>query len=91
MTITVPSASGPLGDLNVIGCTVDDALARASKYLDRALLQEQRHLRVIHGHGKGHLRRAIAAFLGEHPLVSRFAPASPEQGGGGVTEIELKD
>jgi DNA mismatch repair protein MutS2 len=91
VTINVPSVSGPLGDLNVIGCTVDDAVARASKYLDQALLHEQRRLRVIHGHGKGHLRRAIAAFLIEHPLVSRFAPAPPEQGGGGVTEIELKD
>ena len=91
VTVSVSSVSGPLGDLNVIGCTVDDAVARAAKYLDQALLQEQRTLRVIHGHGKGHLRRAIAAFLGEHPLVSRFAPAPPEQGGGGVTEIELKD
>ena len=91
VTVSVASVAGPLGDLNVIGCTVDDAVARASKYLDQALLQEQRHLRVIHGHGKGHLRRAIAALLGEHPLVSRFAPAAPEQGGGGVTEIELKD
>ena len=37
------------------------------------------------------MRRAIESFLGEHPLVARFEPASPEHGGSGVTIIELKE
>ena len=91
VTVQVGSSSELLLDLNVIGCTVDEALARADKYLDRALVQEKRQLRVIHGHGTGRLRRAIESFLGEHPLVARFEPASPEHGGSGVTVIELKE
>ena len=78
-------------DLNVIGCTVDEALARADKFLDEALLGEQRTIRLIHGHGTGQLRRRIAEFLHDHPLVARYAAAAPDQGGSGVTVVELKD
>jgi DNA mismatch repair protein MutS2 len=78
-------------DLNVIGCTVDEALARAERFLDETLLGDHRVVRFIHGYGTGQLKRAIAAFLQQHPLVERFATAPPEQGGGGVTVAELKD
>ena len=80
-----------LADLNVIGCSVDEALARAERFLDESLLNDQRVIRVIHGYGTGQLKRALAGFLQQHPLVARFAQAPPEQGGGGVTVVELKD
>ncbi|HZR22031.1 MAG TPA: endonuclease MutS2 [Vicinamibacterales bacterium] len=82
---------GMTGDLNVIGCTVDEAIARAERFLDESLLGDQRVVRLIHGYGTGQLKRALAGFLQQHPLVSRFATAPPEQGGGGVTVVELKD
>jgi DNA mismatch repair protein MutS2 len=63
----------------VIGCTVDEALSRADKFLDEALLADQRSVRVIHGHGTGQLRRALAEFLQGHPLVARFEPARPSR------------
>jgi DNA mismatch repair protein MutS2 len=78
-------------DLNVIGCTVDEALTRAERFLDESLLTDQRVLRLIHGYGTGQLKRALAGFLQQHPLVARFATAPPNQGGGGVTVVELKD
>jgi len=78
-------------DLNVIGCTVDEALQRAERFLDESLLTDQRVVRLIHGYGTGQLKRALAGFLQQHPLVSRFASAPPEQGGGGVTVVELKE
>jgi DNA mismatch repair protein MutS2 len=78
-------------DLNVIGCTVDEALSRAERFLDETLLGDQRVVRLIHGYGTGQLKRALAGFLQRHPLVARFATAPPEQGGGGVTVVELKD
>jgi DNA mismatch repair protein MutS2 len=80
-----------LADLNVIGCSVDEALARAERFLDESLLNDQRVIRLIHGYGTGQLKRALAGFLQQHPLVARFAQAPPEQGGGGVTVVELKD
>ena len=78
-------------DLNVVGCTVDEALARAERFLDESLLTDHRVVRLIHGYGTGQLKRALAGFLQEHPLVARFATAPPEHGGGGVTVVELKD
>jgi len=78
-------------DLNVIGCTVDEAIARAERFLDESLLGDQRTVRLIHGYGTGQLKRAIAGFLQRHPLVASFAAAPQAQGGGGVTVVELKD
>jgi DNA mismatch repair protein MutS2 len=82
---------GQVADLNVIGCNVDEAIARAERFLDESLLGDQRIVRVIHGYGTGQLKRALAGFLQQHPLVARFATAPPEQGGGGVTVVELKE
>jgi len=78
-------------DLNVIGCTVDEAITRAERFLDESVLGDQRVIRLIHGYGTGQLKRALAGFLQQHPLVARFAIAPPNQGGGGVTVVELKD
>jgi DNA mismatch repair protein MutS2 len=89
--VALQPRDGALADLNVIGCTVDEALAKAERFLDESLLSDQRVIRVIHGYGTGQLKRALAGFLQQHPLVARFAQAPPEQGGGGVTVVELKD
>ncbi len=79
------------GELNVIGCTVDDAVGRTERFIDENMVTDRRTLRIIHGHGKGQLRRAIADLLKQHPLVTRFETAQPDQGGGGVTVVELKE
>jgi DNA mismatch repair protein MutS2 len=82
---------GSLSELNVIGCTVDEALTRAARFLDETMLADQRSIRVVHGYGTGQLRRAIAGFLKHHPLVAHFEEAPADQGGGGVTVVELKE
>jgi DNA mismatch repair protein MutS2 len=82
---------GSLTELNVIGCNVDEALSRTEKFLDEALMSELRSVRLIHGYGTGQLRRAIAEFLHDHKFVQSYASAPPEQGGGGVTVVELKE
>ncbi len=82
---------GTLSELNVIGCNVDEALSRLEKFLDDAVVSEQRSLRVIHGFGTGQLRRAISEWLRTHPFVASFRAAASDQGGGGVTVVELKD
>ncbi len=91
VSVSVSSRDAMALDLNVIGCSVDEALARADKFLDDAVMSEQRVVRVIHGHGTGQLRRAIGAFLHDHPMVERHQPAPPDQGGSGVTVVELKE
>ena len=91
VSVQLQPRDGPPTELNVIGCRVDEAVSRAEKFLDDALIAEERLLRVIHGHGTGKLRRALADFLRGHPLVERFEAAPPEQGGAGVTIVELRE
>ena len=80
----------PDAELNLIGRTTDEAVAAVDKFLDEAYLHSMARVRIIHGHGTGALRRAIADFLRDHPHVASFAPAPPEQGGAGATVVELK-
>jgi DNA mismatch repair protein MutS2 len=78
-------------EIVLIGVTVDDALDRLEKFLDTALLGDERRLRVVHGHGTGKLRDAVRAFFRQHPLVARVAPAPDNEGGQGATIVELKE
>jgi len=91
VNVQLQPREGATSDLNVIGCSVDEALARAERFLDESLLGDQRTVRLIHGYGTGQLKRAIASFLQQHPLVASFTAAPPAQGGGGVTVVDLKD
>jgi DNA mismatch repair protein MutS2 len=77
-------------ELNVIGQTTDEAVDAVDKFLDEASLASLSQVRIVHGHGTGALRRAIAGLLGDHPHVARFVPAPPDQGGTGATLVELR-
>jgi DNA mismatch repair protein MutS2 len=77
-------------ELNVIGMTANEATERVDKFLDEAFLAGTETLRIVHGHGKGILRRAIAQLLTGHPQVERFQLAPPDKGGGGATIVELR-
>ena len=71
--------------------TVDDALDRLEKFLDDAVLNDERRLRMVHGHGTGRLRDAVRTSLQKHPLVAIASPAADNEGGDGATIVELKD
>jgi DNA mismatch repair protein MutS2 len=77
-------------ELKVIGLTADEAVDRVDKFLDQAFLAGVENVRIIHGHGKGILRHAIAEFLTGHPQVERFSLAPPDKGGAGATLVELR-
>jgi len=77
-------------ELNVIGQTTDEAVDSVDKFLDEASLASLGQVRIVHGHGTGALRRAIAELLRGHPHVSRFIAAPQDQGGSGATLVELK-
>jgi DNA mismatch repair protein MutS2 len=77
-------------ELNVIGQTTDEAVDAVDKFLDEASLASLSQVRIVHGHGTGALRRAIASLLGDHPHVARFVAAPPDQGGAGATLVELR-
>jgi DNA mismatch repair protein MutS2 len=89
--VNLQPREGLLSEINVIGCNVDEALARTERLLDETLVTEQKSVRVVHGYGTGQLRRAIASLLKDHPQVASFHHAPPNQGGDGVTVVELKE
>ena len=77
-------------ELNLIGKTTDEAVDLTDKFLDEAFLHGLSELRIIHGHGTGALRKAIADLLTGHPHVARFKPAQQDRGGSGATVVELR-
>jgi len=77
-------------ELNVIGQTTDEAVDAVDKFLDEATVASLSQVRIVHGHGTGALRRAIAELLTDHPHVARFKPAPQDQGGSGATLVELR-
>lgn len=86
-----PLASAPAdAEINVIGATSDEALDRVDKFLDSAFLSGHRTLRVVHGYGKGVLRKALHEMFRGHVHVERFYSAAPKEGGDGVTMVEIK-
>jgi DNA mismatch repair protein MutS2 len=91
ITVHAMPAEEPSADeLNVIGCTVEEASRRVDKFLDSAALAGKPRVRIIHGYGTGALRRGLAEFLAAHPLVERISSEEPERGGTAVTIVELK-
>ena len=77
-------------ELNLIGKKTDEAVDLVDKFLDEAFLNGVTEVRIIHGHGTGALRRAVAEMLADHPHVARFAKAPQDQGGSGATVVELR-
>ena len=78
-------------EVNVIGKTEEDALEETERFLDQAMLAQVRLVRIVHGHGKGILRRAVQKMLSHHPNVAKFYPASSAEGGTGATIAELRE
>ena len=91
VNVMVTARESATTEINVIGCSVDEALTRLERFFDDLLLTDERQVRIIHGFGTGQLRRGIGEYLDRHPLVASHQPAPHDKGGGGVTVAELKD
>ena len=91
VNIDLQPREGSISELNIIGLTVDQALERLEKFLDESTMTDLREVRIVHGHGTGQLRRAVAGFLDTPPLVERFETAPQNQGGGGATIAYLRE
>jgi DNA mismatch repair protein MutS2 len=89
--LNISSAEPVSNEINLLGCTVDEATSRTDKFLDEAFLAQLPEVRIVHGTGTGALRTAIAEFLRSHPHVVGFESAPQNQGGRGVTIAKLRD
>jgi DNA mismatch repair protein MutS2 len=92
VTVRTQPATEPAGEeINLIGCTVEEATRRVDKFLDQAALAGSSQIRIIHGHGTGALRRGLAEFLKTHPLVGAIHAEAENRGGNAITIVELKE
>ena len=85
-----PEFATSIREINLIGQRAEEACERVDKFLDTAALGQADLVRIVHGHGMGILRKAIAELLGRNPHVAKFYAARPEDGGTGATIVELK-
>jgi DNA mismatch repair protein MutS2 len=91
VTVHAQPSDEPVGDeINVIGCTVEEATNRVDKFIDEAALAGKPSVRIIHGHGMGALRRGLGAFLSGHPLVESIHHEAADRGGEAITIAELR-
>ena len=77
-------------EINVIGKRAEEACEEVDKFLDSAAMASVDRVRIVHGHGMGILRKAIADLLAGNPHVAEFHAASQSEGGTGATIVELK-
>jgi len=85
-----PSFETSYREINVIGQRAEAAIEQVDKMLDSAALAQVEKVRIVHGHGMGILKKAIAEMLKNNPHVQKFSFATPEDGGSAVTIVELK-
>ncbi|MCE7946550.1 MAG: endonuclease MutS2 [Chloroflexi bacterium CFX4] len=76
-------------ELDLRGARVEESLERVEEYLDAAYLAGLPFVRIIHGKGTGALRKAIRDVLHGHPLVSKYQRGEENEGGDGVTVVNL--
>lgn len=77
-------------EINLLGKTVDEAIAELDKYLDDAYLAHLQNVRVVHGKGTGALRKGVHNYLRRQKHVSKFRLAEFGEGDAGVTIVEFK-
>ena len=85
------SKSASVGiEINLLGKTVDEAVAELDKYLDDAYLAHMPSVRIVHGKGTGALRKGVHNYLRRVKYVSSFRLGEFGEGDAGVTIVEFK-
>lgn len=77
-------------EINLLGCTVDEAIAKLDKYLDDAYLAHLPSVRVVHGKGTGALRNAVQFHLKRLKYVKEYRLGEYGEGDAGVTIVTFK-
>ena len=77
-------------EINLLGRTVDEAIAELDKYLDDAYIAHLKSVRIVHGKGTGALRKGIHDYLRHQKHVSSFRLGEFGEGDAGVTIVDFK-
>lgn len=88
--IKMSKSSSISTEINLLGKTVDEAVAELDKYLDDAYIAHLKSVRVVHGKGTGALRKGIHNYLKRQKHVASFRLGEFGEGDAGVTIVEFK-
>ncbi|MBN2135992.1 MAG: endonuclease MutS2 [Acidobacteria bacterium] len=78
-------------ELMLLGKRGDEVEELLSKFIDDAVLAGLSEVRVVHGYGTGVVKNIVLEYLRNHPMVKEYSEAPYDRGGGGATEVKLKD
>jgi len=76
--------------LDLRGLTGEEAIAEIARFIDALAMHRMPSGTIVHGKGSGALRLRTAEFLKEHPRVKSFRLGSLQEGGAGVTVVEVR-
>ena len=77
-------------EIHLRGMTAEEGKEALERFLDKAIVAGLKQVYVIHGKGTGALRRAMTEYLREHKEVATIRLGDWNEGGAGVTIVELK-
>ncbi len=77
-------------EINLLGMDTDTALIELEKFIEEAYASGHRSVKIVHGIGRGVLKRAVHEFLSKSERVKFYREAYPREGGAGVTVAFLK-
>ncbi len=90
-SVYVPAETAADREIDVRGFYGDEALERVDKFIDTAVLSGLHRVDIIHGKGTGALKKKIGAFLTSDSRIKSYRLGEWNEGGAGVTVVELKD
>ena len=76
--------------LDLRGKRYEEAITALDQYLDQVLLSSYSQVEIIHGKGTGALQKGVQQHLKQHPKVKSYRMGHPNEGGFGVTIVEMK-
>ncbi len=88
--IKMSKSSSIKTEINLLGYTVDEAIAILDKYLDDAYLAKVPQVRIVHGKGTGALRNGVTSYLKGIPYIKSFRLGEIGEGDTGVTIVDFK-
>ncbi|MCD7868011.1 MAG: endonuclease MutS2 [Clostridiales bacterium] len=88
--IRMSKSAAVSSEINLLGKTVDEAIAELDKYLDDAYLAHLNQVRIVHGKGTGALRKGVHNYLKRQKHVESFRLGAFGEGDAGVTIVVFK-